>query len=262
VAAAIVAAAVTFASYQTGASEAWTGKTTLTIGLAPPTDYVLAGSGSPLAPIETPRDTVARLSDPVFRNKVVNQAAFESATAALSREMVLSSLRGIAGESDRDVAVELTAGSAADVQAAFRALAGEIGQVHGDILKRRLQLLQAESDEAKRRIALIESSSEALKNRLLGTGSDDKAQPSPSTSTSNLAALLPAWNDLRDRIQSDTNLTQLSEPSVLHLEAYTYFLASRSLGTLKASLLAGLGMLIAMIVLTVVVGAPVRAPAD
>jgi hypothetical protein len=258
-AAVVIAAAATVALYQPDASQAWTGKTSLTIGLAPPTDYVLAGAGSPLAPIETPRNAVARLSDPIFRNKVVNRAAFESPTAAFSRAMVSSSLRGIAGESDRDVTVELTAGSAADVQAAFRALADEISQVHGDILKRRLQFLQGKSDEAKRRIALIEMSSAAISNRLLGTGSDDRAQPTPSTSTSNLAPLVPAWNALQDRIQSDTNLARLSEPSVLHLEANTYFLASRSLGTLKASLLAGFGMLVAMIILTIVVGTPARA---
>jgi hypothetical protein len=261
-AATVIAAAATFALYQPDANQAWTGKTTLRIGVAPPADYVLAGSGSPLTPIETPRNTVARLSDPIFRNKVVNQAAFESPTSAFSKAMVSSSLRGISGESDRDVTVELTAGSAADVKAAFSALAEEISRVHGDIMKRRLQLLQAKSDDAKRRIALIETSSAVIGNRLLGTGSDDKAQPNPSASTENFAVLVPAWHGLQDRVQNDTSLAQLSEPSALNLDVNTYFLASRSLGTLRASLLTGLSMLIAMIILTIIVGTPARVSAD
>jgi hypothetical protein len=260
-AATLVAASVAFALAQPNTVQAWTGKTILTIGLAPPIDYVLQGGGSPLAPIETRQNMAARISDPIFRKKVVNQATFEPATAGFSRAMVSSSLRGIAGESDRDVAVELTAGSAADVQAAFRALAAEVGQVHGDILNRRLQPLRARIEEAKDRIALIEKSSDRLNDRIFNAASNDKNQvhssltPSPVTST-------PAWNELHDRIQNDTNLTKLSEPSVLHLETDTYPLVPRSVEALRASLLAGLAMLMVMIALTIIISPPVRVPPD
>jgi hypothetical protein len=257
-AAVVVAAAVIFALYQPSTVQAWTGKTTLTIGLAPPTDFLLATWGSPLTPIETPRNAVARISDPTFRNKVLNQAAFEPATAAFSRAMVSSSLRGVAGESDLEV--ELTAGSAADVQAAFRALAAEIGLEHGDILNRRLQYLRARIAETKSRIALIEKAGDRLSDRIFGAASDNKSQE-PTSTQAPLAALAPAWNTLQDRLELDTNLERLSEPSVLHLDANTYTLAARSVATLRTSILAGLIMLAAIIVLTIVVRARVQTSA-
>jgi hypothetical protein len=259
-AAVIVAATVIFALYQPSAVQAWTGRTILTIGMAPPTDFLLAKSGSPLTVIETPRNAVARISDPIFRNRVLDQAAFESATAAFSRAMVSSSLRSVAGESDRDVAVELTAGSAADVQAAFRALAAEIGQEHGDILNHRLQYLRARIEETKGRIALIEKAGDSLSDRIFNTASDNKGHE-PTSTQAPLAALAPAWNKLQDRLQLDTDLEQLSEPSVLHLDANTYTSAARTVGTLKMSILAGLGMLAAIIILTIVVRARVQTPA-
>jgi hypothetical protein len=253
-AAVIVAATVLVALYQSSTVQAWTGRTTLTIGLAPPTDFLLTTSGSPLTAIETPRNAVARISDPIFRNKVLNQAAFEPATAAFSRAMVSSSLRGVAGQSDRDLEVELTAGSAADVQAALRAVAAEIGLEHGDILNLRLHYLKARIVETKSRIALMEKAGDSLGDRISNTAPDNKSQQSTSTQAP-LAALAPAWNTLHDRLELDTNLEQLSEPSTLHLDTDTYTLAARSVGTLRASILAGLVMLAAIIILTIVVRA-------
>jgi hypothetical protein len=261
-AASFAAAAVTFALYHPDTEQAWTGKTTLTIGMAPPVNYVLQRTGPPLEPIESPRSFVARMFDPVFRSEVVNEAAFASPTAVLSRAMVSSSLRGVVGESDRDVAIELTAASAADVQAALRALAAEVGKVHGDIFNQRIRLLQFRIDDAKSRLAAIEKISNRLNERIFDTSSDDKTQTRPTIVAPNSAASIPAWNELQDRILSDTNLAQLSEPSVLHLEANSYPLASRSMGTLRASVLAGLVMLAAMIVLTIVVNPPARVSPD
>jgi hypothetical protein len=260
--ASFAAAAATFALYHPDTEQAWTGKTTLTIGLAPPVNYILQRSGPPLEPIESPRNLVGRMFDPVFRSEVLNEAAFASSTTALSRAMVSSSLRGVVGESDRDVAIELTAASAADVQAVLRALAAEIGKVHGDIFNQRIRLLQFRIDDAKSRLAAIEKISNRLNERIFDTSSDDKTQAHSTIVAPNSAASIPAWNELQDRILSDTNLAQLSEPSVLHLEANSYPLASRSLGTLRASLLAGLVMLAAMIVLTIVVSRPVRVSPD
>jgi hypothetical protein len=257
----IVTAAVSIALYQPN-KPVWTGRTTLTIGLAPPTDFLLAKFGSPLTPIETPRNAVARISDPIFRNKVLNQAAFESATAAFSRAMVSSSLRGVANEIDRDVEVELTAGSPADVQAAFRALAAEIDKEHGDILDQRRQYLRARIEETKSRIALIEKASGNLNDRIFTAGSDNKDQLPTSSQASGLAVLVPSWNKLQDRIQLDTKLDQLSEPSVLHLDADRFTLAARSVSTLRTSILAGLVMLAAIIILTIVVRARTQASAD
>jgi hypothetical protein len=258
----IAVAAVAFALAQANTVQVWTGKTTLTIGLSPTADYILQGNGPSMSAIETPRGTIARISSSAFRGEVVARAAFEPTTAAASRSMVSSSLRGIDLSNDRDVAVELSAVSAADVQAAFRAVAAEIDRTHGEILKRRLQLLQSRIDEAKSRIALIEKSNDRLNDRIFNASPDEKAQLRPSTFTLIPAASIPAWNTLQDRIGRDTTLKELSEPSVLRLENDTYLLMPRSTGGLRASILAGLAMLAAMIVLTIVVNRPVRATAD
>ena len=261
-AAAVVAGALTFALYKPTSVEAWTGKTILTIGLAPSLDFMLQGNGSALTPIELPRSVVAQISDPVFKSNVVKRADFAPATAAFSRKMVAASMRAIAGESDRDVTVELTAGSAADVQAAFRALAAEIGEVHGEILQRRLKPVQDEMNEAKSRLTRIEKSTDSLNSQIFGRIDDDKTQGRSVVIAPSAAASIPAWNELQDRIQRDKNLTELSEPSVVHLEVNAYSVEHRSIGTLKASILAGLAMLLAAIVLTIVVGTPKRLSAD
>jgi hypothetical protein len=253
----VVAAAVAFALAPANAVPVWTGKTILTIGLAPGLDYLLQGSGVAMAPIETSRNTVARISDPVFRGKIAGRAAFESATAATSRSMVSSSLRAIAQDSDRDIVVELSAGSAADVQAAFRAVAAEIGEAHGEILKQRQRLLQSRIDNAKSRIAMIEKSSNQLNDRIFNAASTEKFGLQPSMFT-----FVPAWSELQDRIQRDTDLKELSEPSVLQLQTDTYFVGPRSVRALTTSILAGLAMLVAMIVLTILVYRPARKSTD
>ena len=139
---AVLAAAVTFALTASSRIEVWSGRAILTIGLAPASDFIAQKSGPAVAPIEMPRRTIARLSDPAFKELIVKQAAFEPATASVSRSMVASSLRGIMLDKERDIAIELSAGSAADVQSAFRAIAAEIGTAHAAILDRQLEVVQ------------------------------------------------------------------------------------------------------------------------
>jgi hypothetical protein len=234
-----VIAAVALALAPANTSQIWTGRTTLKIGLAPSTEYFLQPAGSAMALIEPPRSTAARISAAIFREHVVSRAAFDPATAAASRPMVSSSLRAIALDTGRDVPVELSAASPADVRAALRAVTAEIEQAHGEILNQQLQLLQSRIDEAKSRIAVIEKSSDRLNERVIYV-----------------------WNELQDRVQRDTNLKKASESSVLLPETDISILGPRRNETLRSSLLAGLCMLIAMIVLTIVVSPPARTPAD
>jgi hypothetical protein len=260
--AAVVAAAVAFALTPANTTQVWTGKTTLTIGMVPAVDYLLQSFGPPLATIEGSRNAVARISDPEFRRQVVSRAAFEPATAAVSRPMVASSLRAIALDNDRDISVELSAGSDADVHAAFHAVAAEIDRAHNAILNRRLQLLQGRIDDAKSRIAAIEKAAERANDRALGAATDDKNLSRLFVLEPALAAAIPTWNNLQDRIQSDEILKELSEQSVLHLDAAMSVLPPRPLATLRFSLLAGFGMLIAMIILFIIVSPSVRTSAD
>ena len=67
------------------------------------------------------------------------------------------------------------------------------------------------------------------------------------------------WSDLKDRIRRGSNLIKFSEPTVFRAEPDSYPRAARSVGALRASILAGLGMLAAMIVLTIVLSSRPRA---
>jgi hypothetical protein len=259
--AAIVVAALAYALAPANTVAAWGGRATLRIGLAPSSEYIILKTGAPLTTIEAQRDVVAQISDPDFRQRVASNAAFEPATAATSRSMVISSLRGIVLDGHRDVAIELTATSSADVQAAFHTVAAEISKMHDAILNRRLELLQGRIENSKSRIAAIEKASNQLNDRIFNAVPDEKMASRAPIFVSIPAAAVPAWSDLQDRIEADTNMKKLSEPSVLRLESDNYMM-SRSVRTLRFSLLAALGMLFAMIVLTVVFSRPVRASAD
>jgi hypothetical protein len=251
-AATIVAAAVAFAVAQAGSVEIWSGRTTLTIGLAPSITYLFFGGTPPVELIESQRAVVSRISDQRFKAGLLNGAAFDQATAARSRALVDSSLRGIVLDGDRDIAVELSAASPADVKAAFQALDAEISKVHGDMLARRLQLLQQRIDQDGRRMTDIEKSSDQLLDRFF------KDSDGSDTPRLGIFEAIPAWNDLKDRVQNDTNLKQLTEPSVVHLEPGSFLQGPRDVAAMKTSLLAGSAMLVASVILTFIVNLRAR----
>jgi hypothetical protein len=257
---AVLAAAVTFALTASSRIEVWSGRAILTIGLAPASDFIAQKSGPAVAPIEMPRRTVARLSDPAFKDLIAKQAAFEPATASVSKSMVASSLRGIVMDKERDIAIELSAGSAADVQSAFRTIAAEIGAAHAAILDQQLKVVQNRIDDDKGRIAAIEKEIDELNERILKSMPPPKRnEPPRSQVTPMLVTTISAWNELRSLIRSDTALKQLSEPTALRIEADNLVVTHRSIDRLRASLLAGAGMLVAMIILTIVVSPSSRA---
>lgn len=256
-AAAVLAAAVTFALTASSKIEIWSGRAILTVGLAPASDFILQKPGPALAPIEMPRRTVARLSDPAFKELIVKRAAFEPATASISGSMVSSSLRGIVMDKERDIAIELSAGSAADVQSAFRAIAAEIGAAHAAILDRQLKVVQNRIDDDKGRIAAIEKEIEEVNERVLKSMPPPKRNEPPHSPVSPmLVTTISAWNELQSLVRNDTALKQLSEPTALRIDAEKLVVTHRSIERLRTSLLAGAGMLLAMIILTIVVSPP------
>ena len=253
-AASIVAASVTFALSRSDPGQIWTGKTNLTIGTAPTKSYLLQEAGSALAPIETPRDVITRISDQAFKNKITGQTTFRPATAALSKEAAKSSLRAVALDNQRDVAVEVSAASDEDVQQVLRAVAAEIEKEHKEIIKQRLEAVSAEVEDLQGRIALIEKLLEAI-SRAPDSVADDKSQwRSPMAMPD-----VRTWNELKDRIRRGSNLIKFSEPTVFRADPDSYPRAARSIGALRSSILAGLGMLVAMIVLATVVSSRPRA---
>lgn len=257
-AATVLAAALTFALTASGKIEIWSGRAILTVGLAPASDFIAQKSGPAVAPIEMPRRTIARLSDPAFKELIVKRAAFEPATASVSRSMVASTLRGIMLDKEREIAIELSAGSAADVQSAFRAIAAEIGAAHAAILDRQLEVVQNRINGDKSRIAAIEKEIGELNDRILRSmqPSSRRNEPPRSPISPVPATTISAWNELQSLVRNDTALKQLSEPTVLSVEADHLVVTHRSIERLRASLLAGAGMLVAMIILTIVVSPP------
>jgi hypothetical protein len=256
---AILAAAVSYALMASSKIEIWSGRAILTVGLAPASDFIAQKSGPAIAPIELPRRTVARLSDPAFKEMIVKQAAFEPATASISRSMVASSLRGVVLDKEREIAIELSAGSVADVQSAFRAIAAEIGAAHAAILDRQLEVVQNRINEDKGRIATIEQEIDELNRRVLkSTPSPMRNEPPRSSAMPMFAATISAWNEMQSLARNDTALKQLSEPTALRIETDHLVVTHRSIERLRASLLAGAGMLVAMIILTIVVNPPRR----
>jgi hypothetical protein len=253
-AATIGAVALAFALFRSDEPQVWTGKTVLTIGTAPTKSYLIQEMGSALSLIKAPRDVIAEISDPRFRNRIIAQTSFQPVTAAFSRGMAASSLRAVS-INERDVAVEVSAASDADVQAVLRELAAEIEKEHKQIVTQRLELVLAELEDLKSRIVLIEKSFDSI-GRAPGSA-DDKSQPRPLVNP-NAFASIQTWSDLKDRVRRGSNLIKFSEPTVFRADADSYSRAPRSIGVLRTSILAGLAMLAAMIVLTIVVSSRPR----
>ena len=257
-AATIAAAAVTIVLSRSDTPQVWTGKTILTIGVAPTKTYLIQEDGTGLAPIKTQREVVAEISDPLFKKKILAQTVFRPATAAFSREMAASSLRAVVLNNDRDVAVEVSAASDEDVQAVLRGLAAEIEKAHNEIIKQRIEFVSAEVEDLQGRIAVIEKSIESI-GRAPDSVADDKSQSRPPVVMPDAFTSMRTWNDLKDRIRRGSNLIKFTELTVFRAEPDSYPRAARSIGALRASILAGLGMLAAMIVLTIVVSSRPRA---
>ena len=258
-AAAVLAAILTYALMASSKIDIWSGRAILIVGLAPASDFIALRSGPAVAPIEMPRRTIARLSDPAFKELIVKRAAFEPATASVSRSMVASSLRGIMLDKERDVAIELSAGSAADVQSAFRTIAAEIGAAHTAILDRQIEVVQNRIDETKRSIDAIEREVGELNDRVFRSMLTTKRNDRPRALVApTLVTATSAWNELQSLLSSDTALKQLGEPTALRNDPDHIAVTHRSIERLQASLLAGAAMLVAMIALTIVVSPPRR----
>jgi hypothetical protein len=254
----LLAAALTLMLFRSGGDvPAWTGKTIVRIGMVPGTEYLLQDSGAPLAPIESKRSLIGRMSDPIFLTKVIGRAKFEPATAAFSRKLAASSLRAVALEDDRTVSVEVSAGSSADIEAVFRSLADEIGSAHDAISQRRIDTLRTNLTDMQRRVDFIEKTIVELGPRMMSVTRDGHDQFGPPVLVPNLAGAVELWNKLKDRVQRNANLLEFTEKTVVYVEPGSYPLTERSIGPERAAILAGLATLVAMVAL-VIVAAPKR----
>ncbi|UPJ70883.1 hypothetical protein [Bradyrhizobium sp. 187] len=250
----IAAVVLTLVFYHPKPPDAWIGQTTITIGEAPPVSFIVQLSGPALAPLEPPRALVARISDQRFKERVADRTSFDPDTAAFSKRMLTASLRGVALDGDRMVRVELSAGSPADVRSALKAVAEETSSIHAALLDRSLAPLRARIDDSKARVAAIEKANDDLNARILNMDAGGSPRPSPTILSLAATAALPAWNTLKDRIQIDENLAASSEATVAQPALEISPVASRALGTLTASIIAGLVMLLAICLLAAAIG--------
>jgi hypothetical protein len=253
-----LAAVMAFALLASGKTEIWSGRAVMSIGLAPSSDFIIQKSGPATVPIETPRKVIARLSDPVFKEQILKQAAFGPATASLSRSMVASSLRAVALDKERDIAIELSAGSAADVQSALRSITTEIIARHTAMLNQQLKAVQDRIDQNTAKLADIEKKVGEYSNQELKPLPPRKWNEAPHSLATPILMGMILLNALQGQITSDFALKELSEPTVVRVEADNVVVTHRSIETLRASLLAGAGMLVAMIILTIVVNPATR----
>jgi hypothetical protein len=250
----IAAVVLTLVFYHPKPPDAWIGKTTITIGEAPPISFLVQLSGPALAPLEPPRALVARISDQGFKERVANRASFDPDTAAFSKRLLTASLRGVVLDNDRMVRVELSAGSPADVRSALKAVAEETSSIHAALLDRSLAPLRARIDDSKARVAAIEESNDDLNARILNMEVDGSTRPSPTILVLTATAALPAWNMLKDRIQTDETLAASSKTTIAQPTLEISPVASRALGTLTTSIIAGLVMLLAICLLAAAIG--------
>jgi len=249
----LLAVGLTLVFYSPGNVPAWTGKTIVRIGLVPGLDYLLQDSGSPLEPVESNRSLVSRVSDPIFRIKVMGAAKFEPANAVVSKKLASSSLRAVALEGYRDVSIEVSAASSADVNSVLQAVADEIIRTHDAIIQRRIERLRANLTDLQSRIGFIEKSFTELGPRMLGVTRDGADQAGAQATAPNLTGAAEFWSKLRDRAQRTANLLELTEKTVIYVDPDSYQLSKRTIAPIRAALVAGLAMLAAMIILVVVV---------
>jgi hypothetical protein len=250
----LFAAGLTFALVRSGGDvSAWTGRTMIKIGLAPAPEYLLQEIGAPLAPIEANRSLVARISDPIFVTKVISDAKFEPATAAFSKALATSTLRAVALEDERNVSLEVSAGSSADVEAVLRSLASEISSIHDSLGQRRIATLRANLTELQHRVDFLEKSINESGLRLPSLSRDGRDQTASTVLAPNLAGAAEIWSKLRDRAQRNANLLELTEKTLVYAEPGTYPRKERSIKPEKAAILAGLAMLVAMVVLIIAI---------
>ncbi len=204
--------------------------------------------GSPLAPIKMQREVITQISDPAFKDKIMGQTVFQPLTAAFSRGMATSTLRAVALVNPRDVVVEVSAASEEDVQAVIRVLASEIQKEHKEILRQRLEYLSAEIEDLQSQITRLEKS-HTLFDDDRGPVGDDKSRWGRGKGFPNVSTQIRTWVYLKDRVRRSMHLVRISESTVLHSKPDSYLRAARSVDTLRASILAGLGMLAAIVVL-------------
>lgn len=217
----------------------WTLRTAFTIGTSVNPESVIAASPTSQGQIEGYRIVIALISTPVFRQTIADTSQFEPGSSALSKRLIFETLRAH-DQPDNSIEIELTAASAADCRAAYRAVAEQIERRHTDLFEQNLKLLQASIDDYKDRSVQLKQ----WEDSYLQAGN----QP-PASEKDSKSGLGMAWNDDREHLRrleaAKLLLTKTSFPP----ESQVYVNGPLSRNTVRWSALAGLAVLFAALLL-------------
>lgn len=171
---------------------------------------------------------------------VVETAEFEPATATRSKRLVFSTSR--ANElNDYDITVEFLAASAADSQAAYRAIAELIRTRHARLLEQESKLVQA-------KIGYYRDLASQLQKWLDASGqASDQGQPSPPASR---AELLERWIEANERLQQLEIAAAAVAPTLLS-DSEVYVSGPLTTSSVRLSALAGLAVLVSVLLLSI-----------
>lgn len=238
----VAVTAMVFAVSGTPSPTVWTAIGAVRMGTMPRIALVGSGSCALMEQVEDANTTFNRLNDPSFRGALSKLAAFAPDTRALSEPVMVTSLRGVV-LNDRDLRIEVSGASRADATAAMAATVAEIQRIHGEIARQRIELVNAAAQAAEKRLVAVKSSllQASAPGGRTNAGSDRTQviiMPSDSDLASTLNLAIAEKSVEPTRIMDGTQVS-LSGP--------------QSTWRLRAALLAGLGTLIAAVVLTLAV---------
>jgi hypothetical protein len=220
----------------------WRLRTIFHIGSSIDPARVINGTSSGVGTIQRHWAVIALISNPTFRDIIVGTSEFHRDSAALSRRLVFATLRPHElDNNDEDVEIDLTAASAADCLAAYRAIAHQIEQRHASRFDENARQLQAAIDDYRER------------SMQLKKWEDAALQPDvPDSTKSELSKhdLAVAWSETRERLRRLEAAKLVLKPTTFPPESEVYVNGPLTNNTVRLSALAGLAVLLCTLLLT------------
>jgi hypothetical protein len=221
----------------------WNLRTAFHIGRSVDPEALAAGSLALQDQIERYRAVIAFISDPAFREIVVNTSKFEPESAVRSKQLVFDSLRAHA-LNDNDIEIELTAASAADCRSVYRTIADRIEQRHSLIFEQNNRYLQTAIANYRERASQLK------------TWMDEKQRSnsqSPSEDADNANKLKSdlgvSWNNTREYLRNLEAVEPLLKPTTFPPESEVYVYGPLSNDIARRSALTGMVVILCIVAL-------------
>jgi hypothetical protein len=220
----------------------WRLRTIFHIGSSIDPAGVIGGISNGVGTIEGYRAVIALISNPTFRDIIVGTSEFHQDSTALSRRLVFATLRPHAlDNNDEDVEIDLTAASAADCLAAYRAIAHQIEQRHAALYDENARQLQTAIDDYRERSMQLKKWEDAA------VLSDDQASTRSDHRQRDLGA---AWSEAKERLRRLEAARLVLKPTTFPPVSEVYVNGPLANNTVRLSALAGLAVLVCALILT------------